>query len=327
MFHNFILSITITFTQKKKDPIEEILNPGGNRLSFIQLLHTIRGAGKDKKIRALFIRLESEFIIGVGQCEELRTALLTFRDKYNKPIIIYADNIGSWGTNAVRHYYIASVATKLYMSDDGLLNLGPATVDYPFLKSGLKDKLDITVEVRRRAQYKSFGNMFARDEFDEFHKEQYNQLIEHLEKNFIDTIAKSRLMKPYSIPRDIKIIQCVKWIAERITSENNNLEFKLDDESCIESTKKLMRNIKEEKSDELEENYSGSGNKYEDEWNEKLMFLVHCWSWNNGDYKNPILFVVLQFYDKNKKQKVFYQATVTYAKKRKGLLFNLIFCD
>ena len=98
----------MTFLQKKKDPIEELLNPElKNRLSFLQLLDTIRGVGKDRNVRALFIRLESEFLIGIGQCEELRTALLTFRDKYNKPIIVaYADNIGSWGTNAVRHYYI-----------------------------------------------------------------------------------------------------------------------------------------------------------------------------------------------------------------------------
>lgn len=305
--------------------MEEILNPASrNRLSFLQLLHTIRGAGKDKRIRGLLIRIEQEFIIGIGQCEELRETLLTFKNKYNKPIIIYADNIGSWGVNSIRHYYIASTATKLYMSDDGILHIGPTTIDYPFINSGLKEKLNIEVEVRRRAQYKSAGNMFARDEFDQFHKEQYNQLIQHLEKNFIDTIARSRLLKPYSIPRDIKVIQCIKWIAERITTENNNLEFKLDDETQIEKQKKLLRNIREEKSDELDENYSGSGNKYEDEWNEQLMYLVHSWSWNKGNYKNPILFVVLQFYCNEKKEKVFYQATVTYDKKRRGMFISII---
>mmetsp|Transcript_38206 Transcript_38206/g.61164 ORF Transcript_38206/g.61164 Transcript_38206/m.61164 type:complete len:978 (+) Transcript_38206:17-2950(+) len=324
IWRNTVLELEIKgdYTMKPKDPLEEILNPESkNRLSFLDLIHTIRGAGKDKRIVALFIRLEQELVIGVAQCEELRTALLTFKEKYNKPIIVYADNISSWGTNAVRHYYIASVASKLYMSDDGILHLGPATVDYPFLNSGLKEKLDISVEVRRRAQYKSAGNMFARDEFDEFHKEQYKQLIEHLEKNFVDTIACSRRLKPYSIPKNVQTIQCMQWIAKRIVAENEHLEFKLDDKtSSKEKAEKLLRNIREEKSDELDENYSGSGNKYQDEWNEWMAYLVHCWSWNRGNYKAPILFVVLQFYDKNKKENVFYQATVAYNKRRLGKL-------
>ena len=108
--------------------MEEILDPAAsNRLSFVELIHTIRGAAKDKNIRALFIRMEQEFIAGLGQCEELRNALLVFKNTYNKPIIVYADNISSWGTNGMRHYYIASVATKIYMSDDGILHIGPLT--------------------------------------------------------------------------------------------------------------------------------------------------------------------------------------------------------
>eukprot|EP01084_Bolivina_argentea_P174434 302176_1 len=165
IWRNTVLELEISgnYSLKPKDPLDELLTPPSKkRLSFLELLHTIRGAGKDNRIRALLIRIESEFIIGMAQCEELRSALLEFKEKHNKAIIVYADNVATWGANGLRHYYIASVATKLLMSEDGVVHLGPATADYPFLKTGLKEKLDITVEVRRRAQYKSAGNMFVR---------------------------------------------------------------------------------------------------------------------------------------------------------------------
>ena len=203
------------------------------------------------------------------------------------------------------------------MSDDGLVQLGPATVDMPFLKSGLKEKLDLSVEVRRRAEYKSFGNMFVRDKFDEFHKEQYTDLIQHLERNFIDTVCRSRYLRPYAAPKNPELIKCFKWIANQITMKHEHLEFKLDEESMEESKNGMAEHAKEEKSDEVEESLSGS--EEEDEWDTTLSYLIHCWSHNLGDYKHPVLFVVLQFWDNQEKQRVFYEATVTYPGKKLGI--------
>ena len=73
-----------------------------------------------------------------------------------------------------------------------------------------------------------------------------------------------------------------------------------------------------EKSDEVEESLGGSG--VEDEW-ESWKYLVHCWSESLGDYKHPILFVVLQFWDTQKGERVFYQCTVTHPQKLKGQSF------
>ena len=219
--------------------------------------------------------------------------------------------------NFVEWHYDRSAATKIMMSDDGILHLGPATVDMPFLKSGLKEKLDLSVEVRRRAQYKSAGNIFVRDEFDEFHKEQYTDLIQHLERNFIDNISRSRYIRPYATPKSAEMIKCFKWIVEQITSKHENLEFKMDEESKKESRNGMSSHIKEEKSDEVEESLSGSD--VEDEWESTMSYLVHCWSHSLGDYKHPVLFVVLQFWDNQKGQRVFYEATVKHPEKRLGL--------
>eukprot|EP01083_Nonionella_stella_P284914 969886_1 len=96
---NTVLELQIKgdYTMKPKDAWDDIFNPEGqNRLSFLDLIHTISGACFDNRIRGLLIRLDSEFQMGIGQCEELRKVLLTFRYKYNKFIIVYADNISTW---------------------------------------------------------------------------------------------------------------------------------------------------------------------------------------------------------------------------------------
>ena len=91
----------------------EIFDPKAkDRLSFLKLIHTIHGAAKDKHVSALLIRLDSEIQIGVAQCEELRDTLLMFKERYNKPIVVYADNLGVYGQNALRHYYIALSFTR-----------------------------------------------------------------------------------------------------------------------------------------------------------------------------------------------------------------------
>ena len=270
--------------QKSKDPLEELLSSDSDKLSFLELLNTIHGAASDRRIIALLICIDPSLIIGVGQCEELRSALLKFKETARKPIICYLDSLASWGVNGMRHYYLASVATKIFMSEDGLVHLGPLTIDYPFLQSGLREKLDITVEVRRRSQYKSAGNMFARDGFDEFHREQYEQLIEEMEINFIDTIAKSRHFRPYSAPKNTKTVECIKWIAQQICNEDSGLEF----------------------------------NSMKDD-DDKLMNLVHSWSFC-GNYKHPKLWVILQFFDRSKSQNVYFEATCSMHTQR-GLFF------
>lgn len=291
------------------------MNPNSDKLSFFELLNTIYGASNDERICALLLRIDANLIIGVAQCEELRNALIKFKENANKQIICYMDNLASWGTNGMRHYYLASVATKIFMSDDGLVHLGPLTIDAPFLQSGLKEKFDISVEVRRRSQYKSAANMFVRDEFDSFHKEQYTQLIEHMEHNFIDCISKSREFKPYSMPKNVKTIACIKWIAKQICADHSELKFEIMSDDDNEKNK-LLDKAKEEKSADLEY----ENDEIVSEWNDKLRYLVHCWSYAHGNYKCPKFCVILQFFDDSTQTNVYYKAMVIYPTNERGLL-------
>eukprot|EP00485_Elphidium_margaritaceum_P019127 CAMPEP_0202729168 /NCGR_PEP_ID=MMETSP1385-20130828/185997_1 /ASSEMBLY_ACC=CAM_ASM_000861 /TAXON_ID=933848 /ORGANISM="Elphidium margaritaceum" /LENGTH=76 /DNA_ID=CAMNT_0049395425 /DNA_START=662 /DNA_END=888 /DNA_ORIENTATION=- len=44
------LEIKGDYTMKPKDPLQELLNTDSNKLSFLELLHTIRGAATDNRV-------------------------------------------------------------------------------------------------------------------------------------------------------------------------------------------------------------------------------------------------------------------------------------
>ena len=117
-----------------------------------------------------------------------------------KESIVYEDGFGSYGTNALGKYYIATVADKIYIAKIGNLFFGALTIDYPFINDIL-----IEVEVRRRAEFKSAFNMLMRKKFDKYHKKQYSDLISTIEYNFIQTVAMARKLRafkaiPFNIP-------------------------------------------------------------------------------------------------------------------------------
>lgn len=327
--------------QKKRDPLAEMFDTDlRNQLTFLNLLHTIKGAGKDWRIKGIFLRLDNNFKMGLAQCEELRRTLIEFRYKYNKKIVVYADNLSYWGKNAIRHYYIASSADRIFMSNDGNLFLGPLTINFPFFKNTLNEKLNIEFEVRRRSQYKSAGNIFVRDKFDEHHRQQHMQLLSNIELNFIDCIAKARRLRPYSIQKHLKnskqqhTLKCLQWIVGQMLEKEQQLEFrnsisnsllngtdmKVDekiDENVDESNDcSYTRGIFESKADDDEE----EANEILDS-SEIANFdcnLVHCWSYFLGNYKLPKFYCILQFYDKKIHLEVFYEVVVRLPTKNKG---------
>ncbi|ETO02521.1 hypothetical protein RFI_34908, partial [Reticulomyxa filosa] len=79
----------------------------------------------------------------------------------------------------------------------GEVFVGGLTVDYPFLKDLITNKLEMGIEVCRRSNFKTAANMLQNDSFDKFHRKQYQDLIQQMETNFFFQIAKDRKIKPF----------------------------------------------------------------------------------------------------------------------------------
>ena len=314
------------------DPISDLLNQS-DELTFNKLLVTIYHAAHDSRVRCIFIRMDSPFTMGTAQYEEFRRTLYYFKmyncgkkDGLAKKIIVYADGFGSYGTNALGKYYIATVADKIYMPKIGNLFFGPVTIDYPFINDTLS-KLSMEVEVRRRAEFKSALNMFMKKKFDKYHKKQYSDLISTIEYNFIQTIAMARKLRPFkevtfNIPNkstftadedddtnsklekydnwsyfgngenNFDLVSSVEWCVDKVLENDRNLQFELPPKKKAKNTENSAN--------------SGNGDK------KALLNLVRCWSDKVGTYNDPRLYLILQFWDKQANKAVFYQCLIGY---------------
>jgi len=161
---------------------------GARGKSFARLLRTLESAADDDEVEGLIIRYR-EPALGYAQMEELRNVLLQFKAN-GKPIVLYADYLGNVS------YYLASVADFIAVSPTGNgVNLLGLRANMTFFK-GTFDKIGIQPDFLHAGKYKSAMEMFMREEPSEFAAQNMEEILDALEKVFVEGIAESRDMTP-----------------------------------------------------------------------------------------------------------------------------------
>lgn len=160
----------------------------GREASLYELTQGIIKAASDDKIKGLVVRIESPSV-GTAQLQELREALVTFRDS-GKPSWCYSDSFGdsSFGTGL---YYLATACEEIWLQPLGMVNLTGISLEVPFGKNTL-EKLDITPEIAQRKEYKSFMEMFTREDFSEASREAQQAIADSILSQIVESIAKDR---------------------------------------------------------------------------------------------------------------------------------------
>lgn len=110
------------------------------------VLANIEKAKKDDNIVGIYLRGGS-LAGGIASIKEIRNALLDFK-KSGKFIVAYADNYSQ------RMYYLASVADKVLLNPQGMLELKGLSAQTMFLKNTL-DKLGIEMQIVKVGTFKS----------------------------------------------------------------------------------------------------------------------------------------------------------------------------
>jgi protease-4 len=183
-------------------PVQE---RGGSRLSDINvfnfsmessvglndLVKGIKKAADDPNVKLVYMDL-SYLSIGLAQLEELREALLHFKES-EKPIIAYGDNLSQGA------YYLSTVADKIYLNPYGALSLKGLNVEVTFFKK-LLEKLQIDVQVIRHGKFKSAVEPFILDEMSRENEAQLLSFTNSIWHYWLDKIAAARQM-------DVKKIQ------------------------------------------------------------------------------------------------------------------------
>jgi len=163
------------------DPFTQLFNK--NMMSVHEITESIKYAATDDKVKAVIIRPYFPSI-GWAKAQEIASAINEYR-KSNKPLISYFE----FGTNM--DYYLASGATKVYGAPTGMLMLNGIMAEVPFFK-GLLDKLGVEAEMQHVGDYKSYSDIFTRDNISDAHKEMANWLLDSIQSQLVAQIQKSR---------------------------------------------------------------------------------------------------------------------------------------
>jgi len=157
--------------------------------TLIDLLGIIREAQVDKRLKGLIVKISS-LEIGWAKTQDIRDALLQFKQS-GKPLLALLQQEG--GGN--KEYYLATAADRLYLSPSVTTPVTGLRSEFVFL-GGLWDKVDIQMDVERIGEYKTAADAIAGKEMTPAHREMANALLDSLNAQFIDGIARGRRLTP-----------------------------------------------------------------------------------------------------------------------------------
>ena len=172
------------------------LNLSGNipkTIALKQVLDNIEKAKLDDKIKAIYINT-SYVSAGISQIEEIRNKLLEFKQT-GKPIIAYSEVYNQAA------YYLSSVANKVYLNPEGIVEIKGLSASIMFYK-GLLDKLDIDVQIIRHGKFKGAVEPFILDKMSVANREQMQLLLNSFADNIMDSIANQRGLSLVKVQQD-----------------------------------------------------------------------------------------------------------------------------
>ncbi len=154
------------------------------------VLANIRKAKKNENVKGIYLK-GGMLMGGYASLKEIRDALVDFK-KSGKFIVAYADNYMQ------KNYYLASVADKVLINPEGMLELKGLSAELMFFKNTL-DKLGIEMQVVKVGTYKSAVEPYINTKMSDANREQVNVFLGSIWKNMVSHISKSRKITPENI--------------------------------------------------------------------------------------------------------------------------------
>lgn len=159
-------------------------------ITILQALSALEYAATDPNIEGVCIYQNGVGIISTTNIEELRQALLRFKQS-GKFVVAYDDNFTQ------SEYYLASVADRISMTPEGSIEWRGMAFGTAFMK-GLLDKLDISVEIFRPTvcKYKSAVEPYFLTKMSEANRQQMESLAEDMWTTICEDVATQRNIEP-----------------------------------------------------------------------------------------------------------------------------------
>ncbi|HCN83369.1 MAG TPA: signal peptide peptidase SppA [Sphingobacteriaceae bacterium] len=202
---NTVMHISLNYSineRTSKNPFQQLDFLGfkaSKSLGLNDILASIKKASTDDNIDGIYLDLTG-LQAGLATAEEIRNALIDFK-KSGKFILAYSE-VYTQGA-----YYLASVADKIYLNPEGLLEFKGFSSEITFYKGAL-DKLDIEAQIIKVGTYKSAVEPFILNKMSEPNRLQVNSFLGSMYSNFLGKISESRKIPKdslFAIANDLKV--------------------------------------------------------------------------------------------------------------------------
>ena len=166
----FVLSLSGTLNERTaEDPLASLTGEVSENMGLDKLLKAIKKAKDKEEIKGIYIEAGLFSSDTPASTHAIREALLDFK-KSGKWIVAYAD------TYEQSTYYICSVADKIFLNPDGMIDWhGLASTPY-FVKD-LLAKFGVKYQLCKVGKYKSAPEMMTADGMSEPNREQVTAYI------------------------------------------------------------------------------------------------------------------------------------------------------
>lgn len=149
------------------DPFADLNIPGlgaARRVGLDQIISSIEKAVDDDRIQCIYLDL-SVVNGGMAAVEEIRNALIAFRDSSDKPVYAYGDLFDQ------KAYYLASVADQLVLNPQGVIDFRGLGGEITFFKNAL-EKLGVEMQIVRHGKFKAAVEPLMLEKMSEENREQ-----------------------------------------------------------------------------------------------------------------------------------------------------------
>ena len=175
--------------RSSENPLEDLDLPISTgeptSLGLIEILQGIKDAKEDSKIKGIYLNSKT---VGAGfaALQEIRDALIDFK-KSGKFIIAYAEYYSEGA------YYLASVADKIYLNPQGMMELNGLSSEVTFIK-GTLEKLEVKPMIFKVGDFKSAVEPLVLDKMSDPNRAQVTSYMNSVYDFALKNMALSRGM-------------------------------------------------------------------------------------------------------------------------------------
>lgn len=169
------------------DPFSDLNLPGfgsSRKIGLDAIVSSIEKAVEDDRIKGIYLDM-SIVNGGMAAVEEIRNALIAFRDSCDKPVYAYGDMFDQ------KAYYLASVADQVVLAPQGVIDFRGLGGEVVFFKNAL-EKLGVEMQIVRHGKFKAAVEPYMLEKMSDENREQTMVYLNSMWDHMLEGIAGHR---------------------------------------------------------------------------------------------------------------------------------------